>query len=164
MFLASLFVLSSPRAFAANECWAVSVPKGYSAYADQNYNFVEDGLPNPILVCFGTDTGTVTGTDTQLVKFGNSTLAGYATNQGIELFEVYQIDRINSKLLYTKSRIGTKTAFPLFSDLVSSFIGDAKMLPAKRVYTGRPRNVRCRSRLFPNSGIGVKLSMLYLPG
>lgn len=130
IFLASLFVLSSPRAFAADECWAVSAPKGYSAYADENYNFMNDGLPSAILVCFGTDTGTVTGTDTRLVKFGNSTLAGYATNQGIELFEVYQIDRINKKLLYTKSRIGTKTAFPVFSDLVSAFIGNAKMLPA----------------------------------
>ena len=70
IFLASLFILSSPHAFAADECWVVSTPKGYSAYADKNYNFKDDGLTNPILVCFGTDTGTVTGTDTQLVKFG----------------------------------------------------------------------------------------------
>jgi hypothetical protein len=41
------------------------------------------------------------------------------------MFEVFQIDREKGKLLYTKTRIGTKTIMPLFSDTVSSYIGDA---------------------------------------
>lgn len=62
-------------------------------------------------------------------KFGDSTLAGFASNEGgNEIFEVYQIDREKRKLLYTKSRIGTKSVMPIFSDAVSAFVGDAKLL------------------------------------
>lgn len=42
------------------------------------------------------------------------------------MLEVYQIDREKQKLLYTKTRIGTKTVNPLFSDVVCSYIGDVK--------------------------------------
>lgn len=57
---------------------------------------------------------------------GESTLIGMGgNNQGNELVEVYQLDRKNSKFLFTKSRIGTKTVMPLFSDTVMSCVGDA---------------------------------------
>lgn len=122
-----IIVIITPVASLANECWSISNIKGYSAYADQKYKFIEDGLPNSMLICFTPDGGVITGTDIKFVKFGNSTLAGYGGNdKGNELFEVYQIDRENQKLLYTKSRIRTKTVVPLFSDVVSSFVGDAK--------------------------------------
>ena len=120
-------LVAAPLPSLANECWAVSNIKGYSAFADKGYDFVKDGLRSTILVCFGPNNGTVTGSDVQFVKFGESTLAGYGgNNQGNELFEVYQLDRTNKKLLYTKTRIGTKTVVPVFSDVVSSFVGDAK--------------------------------------
>ena len=120
-------ILIAPLPSVANECWAVSNIKGYSAYADSSYKFIKDGLPNRLLLCFGAKGGTVTGTDTRFVKFGASTLAGYGGNdQGNELFEIYQIDRQNNwKLLYTKSRIGTKTVTPVFSDVVMSLVGNA---------------------------------------
>jgi hypothetical protein len=119
-------ILIAPLRSVAKECWTVSNIKGYAAYADGGYKFAKDGLPNTILLCFGEKEGTVTGTDTRFVKFGASTLAGDGGNdQGNELFEVYQIDRQNKKLLYTKSRIGTKTVAPVFSDVVMSLIGDA---------------------------------------
>jgi hypothetical protein len=110
----------------AQECWAVSNLKGYSAFSDQGYRFVEDGLKN-VVVCFTADSGgTVTGTDIRFVKYGTSTLAGYGGNErGNELFEVYQLDREKRKLLYVKTRIGTKTVIPVFSDVTSSFVGDA---------------------------------------
>ena len=121
----SLVLLTPSDAF-ANECWAISNIKGYSAYADEGYKFVGDGMQN-ILICFSSEGGTVTGSDIKFVKFGKSTLAGYGGNEkGNELFEVYQLDREKKKLLYTKTRIGTKTVAPIFSDVVSSFIGDAK--------------------------------------
>jgi hypothetical protein len=44
----------------------------------------------------------VPGDDTSLVRFGTSTLAGYATNRGIELFEVYQIDRADYRKLFSR--------------------------------------------------------------
>lgn len=110
----------------ADEIWIVSNIKGYSAYADENYTFAQDGLPNVISINFTEDRGYVTGTDTNFMKFGQSTLAGYGGNdQGNEMFEVYQIDREKGKLLYTKTRIGTKTIMPIFSDVVCSYIGDA---------------------------------------
>jgi hypothetical protein len=86
-------------------------------------------MKSPLLVCFTSNGGTVTGTDVRFVKFGESTLAGYGGNdQGNELFEIYQIDRAKKKLLYAKSRIGTKTVVPVLSDVVSAFVGDAAMV------------------------------------
>jgi hypothetical protein len=120
-------VLASPLPSCAQECWAASNIKGYSAFADDGYAFSKDGLSNPVLICFGDDGGTVTGTDVHFVKFGTSTLAGYGGNEkGNDLFEVYQIDRENGKLLYVKTRIGTKTVAPALSDVVSSYVGDVK--------------------------------------
>jgi hypothetical protein len=123
-----VFSLATTSSF-ANECWAVSNMKGYAAYADQGYKFSPDGLPSTLMVCFAANGGTVTGTDVPLVKFGMSTLAGYGGNgQGNELFEVYQLDREKRKLLYVKTRIGTKTMAPIFSDVVFSFVGDAVLI------------------------------------
>ena len=79
-----------------------------------------------MLLCFEDNSGTVTGTDTKLAQFGGSTLAGMVQRGGLELFEVYQIDRIKHKLLYSKSRVGTKTVYPFVPDIISSFVGDAK--------------------------------------
>jgi hypothetical protein len=127
LILAFVFLLS-PLSSHANECWSISNIKGYSAYADQDYKFSPDGLRNTILVCFSSDSGVVTGTDTKFVKFGESTLVGLGgNNQGNETVEVYQLDREKKKLLYVKSRIGTKTVMPLFSDTVLSFVGDATL-------------------------------------
>lgn len=126
-----LFIYASAALFAslpalANECWAISNIKGYSAYSDEAYKFDKDGLKFSGLVCFTAEGGTVTGTDTKFVKFGESTLAGFGGNdRGLALIEVYQIDREKKKLLYVRSRIGTKTEAPMFSDVVSSFVGDA---------------------------------------
>lgn len=118
--------LFAPLPSLANDCWSITNVKGYSAFADEDYKFSQDGMRNAILVCFTAKGGTVTGTDVQFVKFGESTLAGYGgNNQGNELFEVYQLDREKNKLLYVKSRIGTKTVAPAFSDVVSAFAGDA---------------------------------------
>lgn len=121
-------LLLSPFSSHANECWSVSNIKGYSAYADEGYKFSSDGLRGTTLVCFGSDSGVVTGTDMKFVKFGESTLIGMGGNQGNETVEVYQLDREKKKLLYVKSRIGTKTVMPLFSDTVLSFIGDATLM------------------------------------
>ncbi len=119
-------VLFTPLPTLASECWRISNIKGYSANADQDYKFVEDGIKKTLLLCFSPEGGTVTGTDIRFIKFGQSTLAGYGSNdKGNELFEVYQLDREKRKLLYVKTRIGTKTVAPLFSDVVSSFVGDA---------------------------------------
>lgn len=124
----ALVLSLSPSSSHANECWSISNIKGYSAYADQGYKFSPDGLRGTILVCFGADSGVVTGTDMKFVKFGESTLISMGgNNQGNEVVEVYQLDRENRKLLYVKSRIGTKTVAPLFSDTVLSFIGDATL-------------------------------------
>ncbi len=113
-----------------SECWIISNIKGYSANAADKYEYSKDGLPNVLMLCFiDSEQGSVTGTDTRLVRFGKSTLAGYASVKGVELFEVYQIDRENGKLLYSKSRIGTKTAYPLFSDTVMTCVGDAVLAP-----------------------------------
>jgi len=122
-------VLLAPLPSLANECWAISNIKGYSAFANDGYKFSQDGMRNTLLVCFAASGGTVTGTDVRFVKFGESTLAGYGGNdQGNELFEVYQLDREKKKLLYTKTRIGTKTVAPVFSDVVLAFVGDAAMV------------------------------------
>ena len=122
----AMFAVLLPMASLADDCWIVSNIKGYAAYADHNYEFMKDGLPNNVLICFTEDGGNVTGSDVRFVKFGNSTLAGYGGNhKANEMFEVYQIDREKGKVLYTKCRIGTKTVMPILSDVVCSYVGDA---------------------------------------
>ena len=121
-------LLLSPLCGLANECWSMSNIKGYSAFAAQGYKFSPDALRGTILVCFGSDSGVVTGTDTEFVKFGESTLIGLGRNErGNETVEVYQLDRAQKKLLYVKSRIGTKTVMPFLSDTILSFVGDAAL-------------------------------------
>ena len=53
---------------------------------------------------------------------------GWAENKDIELVEAYQIDRVNGKVLFTKSRIGTASVIPGGPDLVGAFIGKAVRL------------------------------------
>ena len=124
-----VIIVLPPLISFAGDCWIISNIKGYSAFANENYKFAPDGLPNKIVICFTDDGGSVTGSDVRFLKFGKSTLAGYGGNdKGNEMFEVYQIDSENGKLLYTKTRIGTKTINPAFSDVVCSYIGDAKKI------------------------------------
>ena len=112
----------------AKECWALTEMKGQMAPSTEQYKFQADGYSNPMVLCFDKDTGSVSGDDTQLTRFGSSTLAGWASNKGIELFEIYQIDRVNGKVLFAKSRIGTNTVIPGGPDLVGAFVGKAAKL------------------------------------
>ena len=125
LVIASLIAVNSY----AKECWAITDMKGQMAPSTNKYEFEKDKFSNPMVLCFNDDkTGSVTGDDTQFVKFGSSTLIGWATNKGIELAEVYQIDRLNQKALFTKSRIGTQTVVPNGPDVVAAFVGNAKQL------------------------------------
>ncbi|KOF12861.1 hypothetical protein AC244_33170 [Ensifer adhaerens] len=97
--------------------------KGYSATSSKDYAFITNGFSWPLTLCFIGDGGVASGTDVRLLKFGNSTLAGHGGNEwGNEVFVVYQIDRQHKKVLFTLSRIGTKTISP---NVVVAFVGDA---------------------------------------
>ncbi|WP_157719521.1 hypothetical protein [Pseudomonas oryzae] len=117
-----------PQAIYAKECWALTDLKGQIAPSTNGYAFQSDGFSNPMVLCFDEDKGSVSGDDTQLTRFGKSTLAGWGANKDIELFEVYQIDRVNGKVLFTKSRIGTSSLIPGAPDLVGAFVGKATRL------------------------------------
>src|SRR5207248_7404735 len=87
---------------AVAECWGITNMRGYAAYADKKYSFDQDGIREPLMLCFTPKGGTVTGNDVRLFKFGDSTLAGSAVNEtGMETFVVYQIDRVNKRALFT---------------------------------------------------------------
>ncbi|UWX58538.1 hypothetical protein NY406_04550 [Chlorobaculum sp. MV4-Y] len=120
------------QAVLAKECWLLTKLEGNIAMSTDKYAFVPDKFSNPIVLCFNDDnTGTVTDDNTQFVKFGASTLVGLATNQGIELIETYQIDRVKGKVLFTKSRIGTATVLPNGPDVVSACVGNAERIKDK---------------------------------
>lgn len=123
----SLYALIIAQPAAGKECWALTEMKGLAAYSAA-YTFETDGFSKPVLLCFDAESGSVSGDDTPLLRFGSSTLAGTVINKGIELFEVYQIDRENGKVLFTKSRIGTSTVIPGFPNVVGAFIGTATRL------------------------------------
>lgn len=117
--------LAVSQSASAKECWALTEMKGQIAFSVDKYVFQLDKFSNPMVLCFEDKSGSVSGDDTHLMRFGTSTLAGWATNKGIELFEVYQIDRINGKVLFTKSRIGTDTLILGGPDVVGAFVGKA---------------------------------------
>lgn len=119
--------LLTGSAAADQECWALTQMKGQMAFSPE-YAFEADAFSKPMVLCFGRETGSVSGDETRLLKFGRSTLAGWSTNNGTELFEVYQIDRANGKVLFTKSRIGTTTVIPGAPDIVGAFTGTATRL------------------------------------
>lgn len=108
----------------AKECWALTEVQGQMA-ASNEYKFEKDGYSNPMILCFDGDKGSVSGDDTALTRFGESTLAGWGANKNIELFEVYQIDRARNKVLFTKARIGTNSVIPGAPDVVGAFVGKA---------------------------------------
>ena len=88
-----------PTKAAAKECWVATEVKGQSAMSVPGYAFSPDAFHNPMVLCFnGDERGSVSGDDTPLTQFGSSTLAGYVNNNGLELFEVYQIDRSSGRL------------------------------------------------------------------
>lgn len=130
MLLRYVFVVGcvlATQTASAKECWALTSLQGYIAASTEKYAFVPDKFSNPMVLCFNDDdTGSVTGDDTNLSKFGASTLVGWATNKGIELIETYQIDRVKGKVLFTKSRIGTATVIPNGPDVISAFVGKAE--------------------------------------
>ena len=110
----------------AKECWALTDLKGQLATSPDKYQFRADKFSNPMVLCFNDDeTGTVSGDDTAFRLFGKSTLIGWVQNGGLELVETYQIDRVSGKVLFTKTRIGTATAFPGFPDVIGAFVGTA---------------------------------------
>ena len=122
----ALLILSSQAL--ANECWALSGLKGQMAASAVNYEFHQDQFSTPMILCFDGDRGSVSGDDTHFMKFGDSTLGGWVQNNGLELFEVFQIDRSNGKVFFTKTRIGTSSVLPGGTDVVSAFVGTATRL------------------------------------
>ena len=113
----------------AKEYWALTELQGQIAASPDKYVFQSDRFSNPMVLCFNDETaGTVSGDDTRFVRFGTSTLVGWAQNKGIELVESYQIDRVNGRVLFTKSRIGTATVIPGGPDIAGAFVGKAVRL------------------------------------
>ncbi|MBK8727749.1 MAG: hypothetical protein IPL96_17355 [Holophagaceae bacterium] len=135
MRLELLFLLVSiplwPQQAPKEEWWAISKLKGYSADSlDEYRKFSENGL-HPLLICLGEKNGTVTGSDLNFVKLGESTLVGVSVDErGMETVEVYQLDRVKRKLLYTKSRVRTGTVAPILPDTVMALVGSATPVPA----------------------------------
>ena len=113
----------------AKECWTLTELKGYIAPSTDRYAFQPDKFSRPMVLCFNDDeTGSVSGDDTHFARIGASTLVGVVINKGIELVESYQLDRVNGKILFAKSRIGTATLIPGGPDLVSASVGNAVRL------------------------------------
>ena len=128
ILLLAIFICAS-QSVSAKECWALSNLKGHLAASVKDYKFEEDKFSKPMVLCFEEETGTVSDDDTSFTRFGTSTLIGWVQNKGIELVEVFQIDRTKKRVLFTKTRIGTGTVLPNGPDVIAAFVGDATLLP-----------------------------------
>jgi hypothetical protein len=117
-------------AASANDCWVAQNFEGQSASSDIDFSFSPDTFADGMLICFHEETGSVTGNDTRLVRFGNSTLIGWAENgHGLEVVNTYQLDRQRRKLLMTQSRIGTATHVGILPDFAATFVADVVKVP-----------------------------------
>lgn len=123
--MALLIGLASATAANATDCWIAGNFQGKSAMSDA-FEFLDEGFSDGMLICFTDDSGHVSGNDLQLVRFGESTLIGWAQNgRGLETVNTYQIDRERGKALITQSRIGTATHISILPDYAAAFVGDA---------------------------------------
>lgn len=129
LILSAVFAVGMSCPAMAKDCWALSGLRGQIAPSIEGYAFSEDQFSSPMILCFEGDRGSVSGDDTPFMKFGDSTLAGWVQNDHLELFEVFQIDRENGKVLFTKSRVGTRSVLPGGTDIVGAFVGSATKLP-----------------------------------
>lgn len=123
-----LTILGVSNQALSKECWALSGLKGQMAASAAEYKFQPDKFSTPMILCFDGERGSVSGDDTPFMKFGESTLGGWVKNDGLELFEVFQVDRANGKVFFTKTRIGTSSVLPGGTDIVSVFVGTATRL------------------------------------
>ncbi|GGA42351.1 hypothetical protein GCM10011499_10070 [Pelagibacterium lentulum] len=98
--------------------------------SSEGYSFTDDSFADGMLLCFTDGGGTVSGNDLQLVRFGESTLIGWAeTGMGLETVNTYQLDRQHNKLFISQSRIGTVTHNSVLPDYVAAFVADAVPAP-----------------------------------
>lgn len=106
------------------ECWHVERFDGQSLEAPR-YTTQQDALSGQT-VCFYGDRGTVSGSDLAFTQFGRSTLIGWGENgEGLEVVNVYQLDRVNGIMITTATRVGTDTVMPLLPDYTSAMAGRA---------------------------------------
>ncbi len=127
--VAILFVVLFSQNAVAKECWGLTELKGQMAMGHEKYVFHLDGFSKPMVLWFNDEkTGSVSGDDTSLFRFGTSTLIGSVKNNDLELVETYQLDRANGKVLFTKSRIGTEAMIPGSLNVIGAFVGKASKL------------------------------------
>lgn len=118
-----LALISSSALAQANECWTIGTFDGQNALAP-DYDHFPDSLASGQMICLSGETGFVSGNDIPLIRLGPNTLVGYSSNSaGLESVTTYQIDRVNRRVLFTQSRIGTSSVNPVLPDKVMSATG-----------------------------------------
>lgn len=123
--LSGLILLMFFSSLAHSECWVASNFEGKSSTAFNNYKFEDDRFSDGMRICFDGDRSTVSGNDLPLAQMAPSTLVGFtSTPDGLEVINIYQIDRANNKLLFTASRIGTKNITSLLPDYAGTYVAD----------------------------------------
>lgn len=126
--LTAALIASLCGAPAFAECWRVERFEGASLEAPR-YAVQQDALTGQT-VCFHGSYGVVSGSDLAFTQFGSSTLIGWAENgEGLEVVNVYQLDRENGVMTTTATRVGTRTVMPLLPDYTSAMTGRAIRLP-----------------------------------
>lgn len=124
-FVVLLFACQLLKLSAFADCWASKELIGSGAYSDEMYLVKRDKVALPTVVCFEGEGGTVLNNDMSFIRLGESTLVGIAVNgDGLESVSVYQVDRVENKILLIQSRIGTQSVAPL-PDRAGVYIGDA---------------------------------------
>lgn len=125
--LAFLCLLLSSCALWASgvEIWKCTNVKGQTRFLMDNKD-VSDGFEGQVIVIkFLENSGTVSGTGSQIVKIADDTLIGYGFESKGDgsIVEVYQINKKTNKLQMTQSRINMGRL-----DKVSYFVGDAELI------------------------------------
>lgn len=108
----------------ASDCWQAGPVSGWSATAFNDYDFEEDSHGQGMVICFTEGSGTVSGSDLDIVRIADSTLLGVGGGSGSEVVNTWQIDRHRRKLLFTQSRIGTAALTSFLPDYAAVFVAD----------------------------------------
>ena len=85
-------------------CLKIENLRGYSAFADQDYEMKSDSISAGLNFCYEGEHGHFDNNDAVFTRFGSSTWIWFNANELTEVAEIWTFDFANRKVLFARTR------------------------------------------------------------